>query len=348
MVIPPNEASLEADWHTGAAPEPAIIFAPAHLSSNSARKPLTAVNGQANGIAVPPSSLFTPMPGDAPRKTRLPSRHYAMGLAMDETAFDDSITSPETSFMNPKAASFPFTSSALPSLTLNSNSLFTPEATHPPPRPVAPAPHKRSRPTSAASNAPSVPSEPPIRGRLNNNHPSTSSLAPNRTRTGGPSLTTTSRKPTRSASGESISGASTSTVRRSTRLTRESDKGKDSLSARPRVVSQNPREKKRAKAAMSDDAATTLSNPRSSSSPEPSLSEEAAEDWVRDTFRRFGRATAQLSRYNCTQAIEALDSMPVEQRTSWRALVLLGRAHFENLNYEEVRPASSTFCHASC
>ena len=75
--------------------------------------------------------------------------------------------------------------------------------------------------------------------------------------------------------------------------------------------------------------------PEAVRAPEATNLEELAEEWVRDIMRRFGLATALLSRYDCAKAVNVIESMPPEQRKSWRAVLMLGRAHFETLDYEE-------------
>jgi hypothetical protein len=61
-----------------------------------------------------------------------------------------------------------------------------------------------------------------------------------------------------------------------------------------------------------------------------------AENWLRGIFRSFAKAKACMSRYECSDAVKAVLSLPKEQRNSTRAVLLLGEAYFESLEYSKV------------
>lgn len=61
-----------------------------------------------------------------------------------------------------------------------------------------------------------------------------------------------------------------------------------------------------------------------------------AENWLRCIYRGFGKAYEAMSKYECTTAIKAVLELPPEQQRCPRAILLLGQAHFESLNYEKV------------
>lgn len=61
-----------------------------------------------------------------------------------------------------------------------------------------------------------------------------------------------------------------------------------------------------------------------------------AENWLRGIFRLFAKAQACMSRYDCAEVSRAVLSLPKEQRNSTRAVLLLGEAAFESLDYAKV------------
>lgn len=61
-----------------------------------------------------------------------------------------------------------------------------------------------------------------------------------------------------------------------------------------------------------------------------------AENWLRSIFRLFAKAQSCMSKYECSEAIKAVLSLPKEQRNSTRAILLLGEASFESLEYAKV------------
>lgn len=61
-----------------------------------------------------------------------------------------------------------------------------------------------------------------------------------------------------------------------------------------------------------------------------------AENWLRGIFRLFAKAQACMSRYDCPEVSRAVLSLPKEQRNSTRAVLLLGEAAFESLDYAKV------------
>lgn len=140
-------------------------------------------------------------------------------------------------------------------------------------------------------------------------------------------------------------------IRRSSRLTTgnkassppaatPAEKSTKAPKPRSRVAS-NPRERKRIKASLSpDDELSAL--PQPGYSVHPILPGDSPEGWLRDVMRKFGKAEACLSRFDCAGALECLMSLNVEQRRSWRACIGVGRARMEALEYTAVRVGSSS------
>lgn len=64
-----------------------------------------------------------------------------------------------------------------------------------------------------------------------------------------------------------------------------------------------------------------------------------AENWLRSIYRGFGKATSAMSRFDCLTCIKSVLSLPAEQQRSPRAILLLGRAHFESLDYAKAEQA---------
>lgn len=61
-----------------------------------------------------------------------------------------------------------------------------------------------------------------------------------------------------------------------------------------------------------------------------------AENWLRGIYMTFAKATRHMSKFECPGAIKAVLSMPKEQRNSARAVLILGEAYYENLEYSKV------------
>lgn len=64
-----------------------------------------------------------------------------------------------------------------------------------------------------------------------------------------------------------------------------------------------------------------------------------AENWLKSLFRQFGKAYAHLSRYDWLGTQKEVLSLVPEQRESGRALLLLGKAHFNGLEYAKAEQA---------
>ncbi|KAH7107399.1 hypothetical protein BKA62DRAFT_683235 [Auriculariales sp. MPI-PUGE-AT-0066] len=87
------------------------------------------------------------------------------------------------------------------------------------------------------------------------------------------------------------------------------------------------------------------SPPRSEASPAPSgmgafdaaaqeaLEWQAADDYIYELMRIFAMASRSLAQYQCQDAIQHLDVLPAEQRSSPMVLVMLARAHYESADY---------------
>jgi anaphase-promoting complex subunit 3 len=64
---------------------------------------------------------------------------------------------------------------------------------------------------------------------------------------------------------------------------------------------------------------------------------EMADHYIYDLLRRFARATRALSKYDCCSCLIELEQMPAaHQQSSW-VLAMVGRAHYERLEYASVR-----------
>lgn len=159
-------------------------------------------------------------------------------------------------------------------------------------------------------------------------------------------------------------GASSSEVRRSTRLSRETLSGGagpatssvallSSASGKSRGQTINPREKKRSKSgaglSVLSDGGSEIQSPRSphSSSPVPSSpgatihqvmdpAVHEAEDYIAQCMRCFAAAACYAAEYDSVGTLEALALLPAEQQKSWRCCVGVAKAHFELLNYDKV------------
>lgn len=91
-------------------------------------------------------------------------------------------------------------------------------------------------------------------------------------------------------------------------------------------------------------------SPRSDDSPPPSnwtaAQEQAAQEayefeladhYLYGLIRRFASATRALAVYDCEQCLAELEQLPhVHQHSPW-VLAMVGRAHYEKLDYASVR-----------
>lgn len=98
-------------------------------------------------------------------------------------------------------------------------------------------------------------------------------------------------------------------------------------------------------------------SPRSETSPAPSnwtaaheqAAQEAyelelAEQYLYELIRRFASATRALAMYDCRKCLEELEKLPfVHQQSPW-VLAMVGRAHYERLEYASVRVVSDHSC----
>lgn len=66
---------------------------------------------------------------------------------------------------------------------------------------------------------------------------------------------------------------------------------------------------------------------------------EMADQYIYDLLRRFARATQALSKYDCYSCLMELDQIPLaHQQSSW-VLAMVGRAHYERLEYASAERA---------
>ncbi|KAJ8597890.1 TPR-like protein [Rhizopogon salebrosus TDB-379] len=66
---------------------------------------------------------------------------------------------------------------------------------------------------------------------------------------------------------------------------------------------------------------------------------EMADHYIYDLLRRFARATRALSKYDCCSCLIELEQMPAaHQQSSW-VLAMVGRAHYERLEYASAERA---------
>lgn len=69
-----------------------------------------------------------------------------------------------------------------------------------------------------------------------------------------------------------------------------------------------------------------------------------ADYYIYDLMRRFARATRAMSVYDCYSCLMELEHMPsAHQQSSW-VLSMVGRAHYERLEYASVRHPLAAFC----
>ncbi|GAA6063052.1 hypothetical protein JCM10212_001115 [Sporobolomyces blumeae] len=69
------------------------------------------------------------------------------------------------------------------------------------------------------------------------------------------------------------------------------------------------------------------------------LARQEAEDYAVSLLRGFGKAVVHQAKYENAKVLESVASLPIEQQRSSRGLVLVGRAHFEALNYDKAEKA---------
>lgn len=64
---------------------------------------------------------------------------------------------------------------------------------------------------------------------------------------------------------------------------------------------------------------------------------ELADQYLYDLMRHFARATRALAKYDTQECIDELEKLPhVHQQSPW-VLAMVGRAHYERLDYAAVR-----------
>lgn len=69
-----------------------------------------------------------------------------------------------------------------------------------------------------------------------------------------------------------------------------------------------------------------------------------ADYYIYDLMRRFARATRAMSVYDCYSCLMELEHMPsAHQQSSW-VLSMVGRAHYERLEYASVRNLVAALC----
>ena len=73
--------------------------------------------------------------------------------------------------------------------------------------------------------------------------------------------------------------------------------------------------------------------------PKPAVSEKVKEyeglHWLLDLFTRLGSGYFALTHYQCDEALQIFDSVPVDQRETPWVLAQIGRAHYEQAAYAE-------------
>lgn len=103
--------------------------------------------------------------------------------------------------------------------------------------------------------------------------------------------------------------------------------------------------------ASSTSPASNAQSHHSDTSPAPShwaaaqeaYEQEMADYYIYDLMRRFARATRALSVYDCYSCLMELEHMPsAHQQSSW-VLSMVGRAHYERLEYASVRNLVAAF-----
>lgn len=64
---------------------------------------------------------------------------------------------------------------------------------------------------------------------------------------------------------------------------------------------------------------------------------ELAENYLYELTRHFAKATRALAMFDCRKCLEELEQLPhVHQQSAW-VLAMVGRAHYERLEYASVR-----------
>jgi len=73
--------------------------------------------------------------------------------------------------------------------------------------------------------------------------------------------------------------------------------------------------------------------------PRPAVNEKVKEyeglQWLLDLFTRLGRGYFALTHYQCVEALQAFDEVPVDQRETPWVLAQIGRAYYEQAAYAE-------------
>ena len=67
---------------------------------------------------------------------------------------------------------------------------------------------------------------------------------------------------------------------------------------------------------------------------------ELAENYLYDLMRRFASAMRALAMYDCGGCLEELEQLPHVHQQSSSVLAMVGRAHYERLEYAHVRISS--------
>lgn len=101
--------------------------------------------------------------------------------------------------------------------------------------------------------------------------------------------------------------------------------------------------------AYSPSPSSVAQSPRSEVSPDPTaqaaghdsaaqqlIEFEAADDYIYDLMKIFARATRAMTRYECNEVIQELETLPEEQQKSASVMILVGRAHYEMVEYTKV------------
>lgn len=107
-----------------------------------------------------------------------------------------------------------------------------------------------------------------------------------------------------------------------------SDTGSDALSSSP-VPASPPQN-----AAMSGNSLAGVATAAAATTVDPAVLD--AEEYVSRVVRGFAQATCAAASFEGIECIDAILALPAEQQKTWRALVTLGKAHMEMLNYDKV------------
>lgn len=134
------------------------------------------------------------------------------------------------------------------------------------------------------------------------------------------------------------STSNTTGTRRSTRLL-----GSVKPPSRDRRRPQQPGPSHSINSEMDDDAGGREQSPRSEASPPPGSSPAElfesyqAEHYLYELMRRFASAQKALTMYECQRCIREVQQLPsCHQKSPW-VVAMVGRAHYEMLDYASVR-----------